>query len=119
MKERFMRRFANSTLTCPHGPIFVFLLALRTPQLRHNASCQTDRLSRGFARIGTTTVRKREEVDQPLTESRLVTAGIGLGIPLQPMQILFDLKSGTRLSALTSTFHGWVLVPYAGVAGDW
>jgi CheY-like chemotaxis protein len=55
-----------------------------------------------LARIGTQLSRKREEVDQPATESRLRDRGYRPRYPFAADADIVDLKSGTRLSGVTS-----------------
>jgi len=55
-----------------------------------------------LARIGTQLSRKREEVDQPATESRLPDRAYRPRYPFAADAELVDLKSGTRLSGVTS-----------------
>ena len=55
-----------------------------------------------LARIGTQLSRKREEVDQPATESRLRDCGYRPRYPFAADADIVDLKSGTRLSGVTS-----------------
>ena len=55
-----------------------------------------------LARIGTQLSRKREEVDQPATESRLRDGGYRPRYPFAADADIVDLKSGTRLSGVTS-----------------
>ena len=55
-----------------------------------------------LARIGTQLSRKREEVDQPVAESRLRDRGYRPRYPFAADADIVDLKSGTRLSGVTS-----------------
>jgi len=55
-----------------------------------------------LARIGTQLSRKREEVDQPATESPLRDRGYRPRYPFAADADIVDLKSGTRLSGVTS-----------------
>jgi len=55
-----------------------------------------------LARIGTQLSRKREEVDQPSTESRLRDRTYRPRYPFAADADIVDLKSGTRLSGVTS-----------------
>ena len=55
-----------------------------------------------LARIATHLSRKREEVDQPATESRLRDSGYRPRYPFAADADIVDLKSGARLSGVTS-----------------
>jgi len=55
-----------------------------------------------LARIGTQLSRKREEVDQPSTESRLRDRTYRPRYPFAADADIVDLKSGARLSGMTS-----------------
>src|SRR5260221_4060163 len=55
-----------------------------------------------LARIGTQLSRKREAVDQPATESRLPDRAYRPRYPFAADADIVDLKSGTRLSGVTS-----------------
>jgi hypothetical protein len=55
-----------------------------------------------LARIATHLSRKREEVDQPATESRLRDRGYRPRYSFAADAEIVDLKSGTRLSGVTS-----------------